>query len=227
MRPNQNLPSAQGRRQSRNLRRHLPIRVAAGRFLPVAHLPKMQYGRTVIGYHGCDATTARQLFAGANFKPSQNDYDWLGHGIYFWEYGPDRAYRFATKKQTHWRKVKTPTVIGALINLGNCFDLLDTRFTADLGAAYPAWRDTIRALDNELPANGGRDRTLRKRDCAVLNWYLDLAAGEGKEYDTVRCAFQEGPQAFEGSAIHVDTHIQIAVRNPSCILGVFSPTLSK
>jgi hypothetical protein len=187
----------------------------------------MHYGRTVIAYHGCDATTARQLLGGKEFRPSENDYDWLGRGIYFWEYGPDRAYRFAKKKQSQWRKVKQPAAVGALINLGNCFDLLDTRFTIDLGAAYQAWRDTIVALGNELPANGGRDHALRKRDCAFLNWYLELAASEGREYDTVRCVFQEGPRAFEGSSIHVDSHIQIAVRNPSCILGVFSPRISK
>lgn len=188
----------------------------------------MQYGRTVIAYHGCDATTARQLLAGGQFKLSENDYDWLGRGIYFWEYGPDRAYRFAKKKQTQWNKVKRPAVVGALINLGNCFDLLDTRFTTDLGAAYPAWQDAFRALGTDkLPTNGGKEHALRNRDCAVLNWYLDLAAGEGKDYDTVRCAFQEGPQAFEGSSIHVNSHIQIAVRNPSCILGVFSPRISR
>ncbi len=25
----------------------------------------------------------------------RNDYDWLGHGIYFWEKNPERAYDFA------------------------------------------------------------------------------------------------------------------------------------
>lgn len=47
----------------------------------------MKYDRTVIAYHGCDVETAERLLSGEPFKPSQNDYDWLGEGIYFWEYG--------------------------------------------------------------------------------------------------------------------------------------------
>ena len=56
----------------------------------------MHYDRTVIGYHGCDETVAEQLLDTGVFKPSTNAYDWLGHGIYFWEWGLDRAcYRSA------------------------------------------------------------------------------------------------------------------------------------
>lgn len=43
----------------------------------------VKYDRTVIAYHGCDTTTAEEILAGATFKKSQNNYDWLGEGIYF------------------------------------------------------------------------------------------------------------------------------------------------
>lgn len=59
----------------------------------------MRYDRTVLAYHGCDAETAEHLLAGDPFKPSVNDFDWLGQGIYFWEHGPDRALRFAEDQQ--------------------------------------------------------------------------------------------------------------------------------
>ena len=62
----------------------------------------MQYARTVTAYHGCDRATAAKLLAGRSFNPSENDYDWLGRGIYFWEFGPDRAYRFAQEKRDRW-----------------------------------------------------------------------------------------------------------------------------
>ena len=67
----------------------------------------MRYDRTVIGYHGCDVTVAGRLLDGDTFTPSENDFDWLGSGIYFWEYGADRALRFA-EEQKNRGKVQTP-----------------------------------------------------------------------------------------------------------------------
>jgi hypothetical protein len=185
----------------------------------------LRYDRVVIAYHGCDAATAERLLAGEPFKPSRNDFDWLGWGAYFWEHGPDRAFRFALD-QIRRNKVKEPAIVGALIQLGNCFDLLDTRFTADLAAAYEPWAERFRRLKIPLPVNGGGppDHKLRRLDCAVLNWYLKVSAAKGARYDTVRCGFIEGGPVYEGSGISQETHIQIAVRNPACILGVFRPT---
>lgn len=186
----------------------------------------MHDDRTVLAYHGCDAATAARLLAGESFEPSANDYDWLGHGIYFWEYGLDRAARFALEQQRRG-KVQAPAVVGVVLRLGLCFDLLDTRFTADLAQAYVRWAASLRAESHPLPTNAGPapDRKLRRRDCAALNWYLATMAKAGTGYDTVRCAFVEGAPVFEGSAIHHETHVQIAVRNPGCILRVFDPTM--
>lgn len=47
----------------------------------------MKYDRTVLAYHGCDVQVAERLLRGEQFKKSQNDHDWLGEGVYFWEYG--------------------------------------------------------------------------------------------------------------------------------------------
>src|SRR5438876_9349241 len=51
--------------------------------------------RTVVGYHGCSRETAERVIAGQPFVPSTRRYDWLGVGIYFWEYGPFRAREWA------------------------------------------------------------------------------------------------------------------------------------
>jgi hypothetical protein len=184
----------------------------------------MRYDRIVIGYHGCDTETAQRLLYGDAFRPSENDYDWLGRGVYFWEFGPDRAYRFAEFQKSRG-KIRAPAVVGALIQLGNCFDLLDTRFTQELREAYPAWKKVMRAAGAKLPSNGGSlpDRKLRRRDCAFLNNYLDRAAAQGRTYDTVRGGFTEGGRIYRTSGIQRETHIQIAVRSPDCILGVFRP----
>jgi hypothetical protein len=60
-----------------------------------------RYARTVFGFHGTDPPFAARLIRGdvslADWFPSSNEYDWLGHGIYFWEYAPDRARAWASK----------------------------------------------------------------------------------------------------------------------------------
>jgi hypothetical protein len=185
----------------------------------------VRYDRAIIGYHGCDAETADLLLAGEPLKTSVNDFDWLGRGAYSWEYGADRALRFA-EEQRRRGKVKQPAIVGAIIQLGNCFDLLDTRFTADLAAAYDPWKIGFHKLGMALPVNGGGapDHKLRRRDCAVLNWYLDDAEQAGTVYDAVRGGFTEGGPVYESSGICREMHIQVAVRSLACILGVFRPT---
>lgn len=180
----------------------------------------------VIAYHGCDAAVAERLLRGEPFRKSRNDYDWLGEGVYFWEYGAARALEFA-RDQARRGKLARPAVVGALVQLGSCFDLMDTRFTSELSDAFQLLADTRRAAGVPLPVNEGRppDRLLRRRDCAVLNYYLTWLQEIGTSYDTVRCGFVEGPPAYEGSGIHLQSHVQIAVRNQACILGVFHPTL--
>jgi hypothetical protein len=184
----------------------------------------MRYDRTVLAYHGCDAATAARLLDGEPFQASTNDYDWLGRGVYFWEYGEDRAFRFAQDQQLRG-KVQTPALVGALVQLRNCFDLMDTRFMDDLARGYEVWAAVLRERGIQLLRNTGRtrDKKLRRLDCAVLNWYLDRAAEQGTCWDTVRCGFVEGGPVYPGSGIFRETHVQLAVRNPNCILGVFRP----
>ena len=40
----------------------------------------------IYGFHDCDRDVADRVLAGPEgLLPSENEYDWLGHGIYFWE----------------------------------------------------------------------------------------------------------------------------------------------
>ena len=184
----------------------------------------VQYARTVLAYHGCDAETAKSLLNGEPSEPSENAYDWLGRGIYFWEHGVDRAFRFA-KFQKSRGKIQTPAVVGAVLQLGRCFDLMDTRNTVDPGSFYPFFESDLQSKGVELPKNQGKtpDLKLRHLDCAVINAYLTVIARTGELFDTVRCGFTEGKPIYPGAMIQQETHIQIAVRNPACILGVFRP----
>jgi len=74
---------------------------------------------------------------GETFKKSQNNYDWLGEGIYFWS-SVRTAHQFADSKGDG--QVKTPAVVGAILQIGECFDLMDTRFTRDLAKAYSVFK---------------------------------------------------------------------------------------
>lgn len=175
-----------------------------------------KYDRTVIAYHGCDAKVAERLLAGESFTKSENDYDWLGEGIYFWEYGADRAMRFA-EDQKKRRRVQTPAIVGALIQLGDCFDLMDTKFTKELRSAHAMLKKIHDDQGSTLPVNGGGtpDKKLRRLDCAVLNFYLSfLERTDGIYYDSVRCGFVEGGPAFDGSGIREHSHVQLCRSEP-------------
>jgi hypothetical protein len=185
----------------------------------------MQYDRTIIGYHGCDKSVADELIEGGSFKPSVNDYDWLGAGVYFWEWGLERASEFANVQMQRGGKVTEPAVVGALLQLGNCLDLTDTRFTRDLAAFFPGWQKATFASGQPIPQNKGGAPFWKGRylDCAVINAYVELTAQAGASFDTVRCAFVEGEPIFEGAGLRIESHVQIAVRNPNSIVGVFRP----
>lgn len=178
-------------------------------------MPLSAYSRQVHGYHGCSHAVAARVLAGEGFVPSSNLWDWLGSGIYFWEYGPDRALRWA--EMQHARK---PAVVGAVIQLGLCFDLLDTRFTAQLQDYYARWLWLLQSRGDRVPENRGKARF---RDRSVIEGMVVYAEEMGIVYDSVRAAFVEGEPIYPGSGLHMETHIQIAVRNAQCIVGVFSP----
>ena len=48
----------------------------------------LSYQRTVFGFHGCDKRVADAVLTGkTKLSASENAYDWLARGIYFWEHG--------------------------------------------------------------------------------------------------------------------------------------------
>lgn len=121
-------------------------------------------------------------------------------------------------------KHKKPAVVGSLIHLGNCFDLLDTRHTSILPIAFESFCAYLNTIRKTLPENSDDpDQLRRSRDCAVINWLLSQLETEGTMFQSVRGVFQEGHPAFAGSGIRLKSHIQIAVRDPACIVGYFRP----
>lgn len=194
--------------------------------------PIIDHPRLVVGYHGCDRTTADRVLRGGALKPSQNPWDWLGHGIYFWEQSIERAWEFAHEQQRRG-KLTTPAVVGAYLHLGRCFDLTDRWATRQLADWHTRCEGTVQKLGKTLPSNrpaqrGDHDLLLRNLDCTVLNFAMHgIDVQEGRlHFQTVRGVFVEGDPAFPGSRIHAKTHVQVAVRDPAVVLGYFLPTYS-
>jgi hypothetical protein len=181
----------------------------------------------VLGYHGCDREVGERLIAGAPFVVSENEYDWLGSGIYFWEANPRRGLEFAVQLQK-WREgkasqIKVPFVIGAPIDLGFCLDLTTSTGIQALTAMHGDFVEYCAKAAIPMPANeGGPDLVFRKRDCAVINHLHNIRdAAKLLPFDTVKGVFIEGRRIYPESGFFEKTHIQICVRNPACIKGVF------
>lgn len=184
----------------------------------------------ILGYHGCDRTVAERVFAGCEgLQASHNAYDWLADGVYFWEHNARRAYEFAceVRDRPHHdgQKIDDPTVVGAIVDLGFCLNLLDARSIelvrsahADLLASHAAAGTTPRTNV------GGHDLLQRFLDCEVLRTLHGKRRDAGRQpFDTVRAVFVEGGPLYENAGFAAKNHIQICVRDPACIKGYFRP----
>lgn len=182
----------------------------------------------ILGFHGCDKKVGERVLSGdeAHLKPSEKKWDWLGHGIYFWEGNLSRAWEWAADRKAEG-KIETPFVLGAIIDLRHCLDLFDREAMRQVKAAYDLTRTAFEWLGNPLPQNTGKtpDKAGRQLDCLVMN-NLHMArqlAPNSKPFDSVRGPFLEGDPIYDGAGFRSHNHIQICVREVACIKGYFRP----
>lgn len=191
----------------------------------------------VLGYHGCDRSTAIKAVNGeVSLLHSERDYDWLGPGAYFWEADPQRALEWARWKVSIGA-FSEAAVVGAVIDLRHCLDFVSREDLALLEAAHGSFQKMQRLAGLPMPENRSvkgqpnADRVLRFLDCAVLRHLhsvLDRQPAERRviePFDTVRGMFTEGGRLYAGSGFRKKSHVQIAVRNDDCIKGIFHPRL--
>lgn len=195
----------------------------------------------IIGFHGCDESVSNALLTDPDkVRISKEPFDWLGHGMYFWENNYERALDWANDKKIRGQ-IDKPAVVGAVMNLGYCCDFLDSKHIQILKPHYSMMADVHKQSGIPLPINKDlsrdkhKDKVLRELDCSVIEFThnnifnkvqsnIDLKGySEDLLFDSVRGVFIEGGPAFEGSGIFEKSHIQICVRNPNCILGFFRP----
>ena len=184
----------------------------------------------VLGFHGCDKTVRDNVINGGNLFKSENSYDWLGSGIYFWENDPQRAFEWAVQlAKRKGSSISEPAVVGAVIDLGFCFNLTNRTYTEYLKFGYKMIKLGCEQKGVPLPENrdvdGNKDLLKRDLDCAVINALIKLSyRGKlAKPYDTVRGVFTEGVETYPNAGFKEKTHVQISVVNPNCIKGYFLP----
>jgi hypothetical protein len=166
----------------------------------------------VVGCHGCSRETADRILGGEPFLPSRRAYDWLGDGIYVWEYGPFRAYEWAER-----RFGPAARVLEATIRLNRCLNLLDIEHLAGLGRAYDVTLEEAVQRGETLPENSADGRYYRDR--IVVEIYCELQTQASRiPFQTVRACYPEGDPVFPGSRILSRAHVQVAVRDVGCII---------
>ena len=180
----------------------------------------------ILGYHGCDRVVAEEVLSGnTDLKLSENRYDWLGSGIYFWVDSPQRALGWAIEAWQNDR-VEEPYIVGAHINPGLCLNFTDYGVMSEMKEAYKLVKAAADSAGIDLPKNetlrGNSIYLKRSLDCLVIEHVhaARKAVGEAA-YDSVLSVFEEGKQIYKGSGIREHTHIQVAVRNPGIITAYF------
>jgi hypothetical protein len=143
----------------------------------------------------------RLLNGSDELQASVNPWDWLGPGIYFWEHNPQRALVYAVeaaqKQQKFSGKIKTPFIVGAIVDLGKCLNLIEPNSIEIVKEAHARLLNTMNTSGEKMPVNNGANRQL---DCAVIKYVHEVSKKLGRPaYDSVRSPFQEGGPIYEGA----------------------------
>lgn len=191
----------------------------ADRAVPTRQIA-FDYDRTVVAFHGTRRNAAEKLIAGAAFGKSENDDDWLGHGIYFWEYAPQQAWWWADRRYGS----SDAAVVGSLVRLGRCIDLLDPSNAALLVTAHSELESALTQAGQSLKNNAN---THKYRDCAVFNYLFAKLEQSDLQVESARAVFvplEAGkglPRLWDRSGVFRGAHIQLSVRESNNILAVW------
>jgi len=173
------------------------------------------------GYHGTTEDIS-EIIISEGFKPSHNDYDWLGSGIYFFQDAPENALHYADRMLKRKKiGIKNLAVVGAVIRLEDCMDLLDATKWKDFFAQAYIGFETMCEINNiPMPR---QDDYFRGRDRAVIEYGIENVLRLGHSYNirVIRAPFIEGAPMFPGSKLFLLSHIQIAVRDSTLIERVW------
>lgn len=179
------------------------------------------YHRTIIGYHGTRREKTLAIVSGREaFSPSRKAYDWLGHGIYFWEYALQQAWAWARR---HYPGEEI-AVVASMIRLGNCLDLLDPHNASDLVVLQQNFVKDTETAGKPVPRNFNSRKFL---DCAVMEYaYRMYEQSRQERVESSRAVYvpsgsEKQSRLWKSSWLCHDTHVQLCIRNEACILGTW------
>jgi hypothetical protein len=172
----------------------------------------MQRTLVVRGFHGTSATQAAAILRDG-FRPSDNDYDCLGNGVYFFEDGLAPAREWATRMHPG-----EPAVLRVDVRLQDCMDLKDS--VGWVGVLARAHDEVVRVSREQGVPLPEQTSGAHRLDCLVIESTVAILAGEGLAIHCVRGVFAEGEPAFPGSCLSEGSHVQVAVRDPRLISDV-------
>jgi hypothetical protein len=122
-----------------------------------------------------------------------------------------------------------PFVIGAVLDLGRCLNLLDSSGLREVRDAQASLAAGYARLGRPMPKNtGGAFKAARMLDRLVINSLHDFRGSVGQPpYDSVRAMFPEGGELYAEAGFREKNHIQICVRNPACIKAISGPSKAR
>lgn len=198
----------------------------------------MNCGQLVVVHHGCDITLRDDLVSGrvAHLTHSKNKYDWLGSGAYFFENDFERALLFAQNSHESPDKrytavpIATPAVVGAVLRVSHWLDMTTQSGIGDyLDALEPMLRGFEQAgtaaPTNHAASDDDKDVIVRELDRSVFDFIHQarLSKPQLPDFQAVRGVFKQGKPLSGHSGFQENTHIQIALRENSCVQGWFLP----
>lgn len=183
----------------------------------------------VIGFHGTTLENAENITL-ENFTPSESPIEWLGHGIYFWQDNPLRAFYWAARNSDK-SSYEELAIVQVRLNLANCLDLLDQYWQRYLRIAFDEYinsTDEAKSQHPYVPLRKADDKTLfsvdenwkptwlghgfNSLDCEVVNTAYLLSQTWGTEFNSVRGVFFEGQPIYPASHFFNRSHAQICVK---------------
>src|SRR5690606_573814 len=112
-------------------------------------------------------------------------------------------------------------ILGSMIRLGFCFDLLDPYNVDELKSFHNRYVEAAVAAGQKVEDNANHRKFL---DCKVFQYaFAAIEAEEKQGVDSARAVYvpTHGTRVWKRSWISKYAHIQICVRNPDCILGTW------
>lgn len=173
---------------------------------------------TVVGYHTCSRDLAERIATGSDQlqlgrRPHNEDWDWLGTGIYFWVGNYTMARWWNNKIRE-----RDPSFAGATLKyeiaLGKCLDLSDAKYLWLLRRHEKSinWaKRGVRPVNKRAP-DGHRiagEYNQRYLDHAVID---DYCTNIEPQIESVYGIFQSGPPIYEGAGLYLYSNAQLAVR---------------